>query len=147
MPIVLRSNPSARFIVVGDGPMRESWQALAKQLKVDKNVLFTGRVSEKDKLKIISESKFLVLPSLVEGFGIVILESWMLHKPALVADVAPLNELTSKPYRIKPYDIKSWAFKIIKNLKQSSSTEWKKINNFTIEKSTDELERLFKKVI
>jgi glycosyltransferase involved in cell wall biosynthesis len=94
--------------------------ALARRLGVNNSITFTGRVSHADKLKIISESKFVVNPSTVEGFGLVLLESWALGKPVLASNVRPLNELVNKENGelVEPYKAINWANAIIKLLKE-----------------------------
>lgn len=49
-----------KLIFVGEGPLMGTIKEYAKELKVD--VEFTGRITDKEKFKIIQESKFLVQP-------------------------------------------------------------------------------------
>lgn len=44
MPILRRSHPDARLLLVGAGPMAESWRAAAAALPDPQAVIFTGRV-------------------------------------------------------------------------------------------------------
>ena len=44
MPILRRSHPDARLLLVGAGPMEESWRAAAAALPEPDAVIFTGRV-------------------------------------------------------------------------------------------------------
>ncbi len=148
MPQVLSSNPSVKFIVIGDGPMRKKWMALARRLGVSSSVVFTGRISDELKLKIIRESKFSVLPSTVEGFGIVILESWALNKPIIVSDLPPMNELVSNlnGALVNPKKINDWVKAINKMIKKQPTGLRKFAEKYNVKKVTKQLISLFKSV-
>ena len=68
--------PGEEFLVVGDGPLREWLEARAPD-----NVHFLGY--RRDINGILSASRLLVLPSLREGFGLVVLEANSLGVPAV----------------------------------------------------------------
>ncbi|ASJ12937.1 glycosyltransferase family 4 protein [Thermococcus thioreducens] len=78
--------PEERFLMVGDGPLREKLQAVAP-----KNVEFTGYRHDVD--TILSRSKLLVLPSKREGFGLVVLEANSLGVPAVGRRISAIPEL------------------------------------------------------
>lgn len=72
--------------VVGDGPKRRAFEALALELGLGAGpVRFLGRLSEDDKLKLLEWACVLVLPSdrSNEAFGIVQLEAMAAGIPAL----------------------------------------------------------------
>lgn len=63
-------------LIVGDGVLREKLKVMAKDLKVEKMVKFTGMIAEYRKvIAMIKSSEILVLPSTREGFGLVVLEA------------------------------------------------------------------------
>ena len=76
-----------QLVVVGDGPRREAFEALAQQLFAGSNqrVIFRGRLDERAKAHCLEEAEVLVLPSdrSNEAFGIVQLEAMAAGKPAL----------------------------------------------------------------
>lgn len=146
MPAILGKNPKTKFIIMGDGPVRKQWEVLARRLGVINSVRFTGRVSHEHKLRIISESKFIVLPSLVEGFGIVMLESWAMGKPVIASNVPPLNELVNNKNGalVEPYKVMAWADTINKMLKKQPKGLKKYAEQYSVEKVTKRLASLFK---
>ena len=74
------------FVVVGDGPKREDWEALARELKA--NVLFVGRL-EGDALNVwYNVADIFVLPSYQEAFGAVTNEALLAGCYALVSNKA-----------------------------------------------------------
>jgi glycosyltransferase involved in cell wall biosynthesis len=92
---VARNVPSAKLVVVGEGPMLTKWKKRVSELGLINNVIFTGHVSEDKKIQLLTKCRALVLPSFVEGFGLVILESFAMEKPVLVANIRPLSEIVS----------------------------------------------------
>jgi glycosyltransferase involved in cell wall biosynthesis len=63
-------------------------------LSVDKNrVIFTGRLSNQDKISFLKHAKLFVFPSLYEGFGIPILEAFTLQTPQAVSRIPVFEEI------------------------------------------------------
>lgn len=81
-----RHFPNEKFLVVGDGPLREE---LEKQ--APKNVKFLGY--REDIGEILSKTKLLILPSVREGFGLVVLEANSLGVPVIGRAVGGIREL------------------------------------------------------
>ena len=69
------STPDLQCVIVGDGPERERLEALAERLAVASRVVFTGRVSDERVTGLMRASRILVLPSIREGYGIVVVEA------------------------------------------------------------------------
>lgn len=71
--------PDARLVVIGDGPLRQNLEALARSLQVDAD--FRGALGTAGVQHALSESRVLCLPSVTaengdaEGFGLVLLEA------------------------------------------------------------------------
>lgn len=78
------SQAGCRLILVGGGPLEQELKRLAASLEL-KNVVFTGMVSEEEKIKRIEECDFLVLPSVseAEAFAVVQLEAMAFGKPVI----------------------------------------------------------------
>ena len=111
-PKVVEAFPDAKLVVVGDGPMKLAWTRQAERLGLGQDVDFRGYVSHEEKLHLLSKSAALVLPSLVEGFGIVILEAFAMKRPVLVSDLPPMNQIVCDGvdgYLLEPHDPDGWA--------------------------------------
>lgn len=75
-------NPHVKFLVAGDGPDREQFQALAKELRVDTRVIWAGRVPHEQISAYYQASQVFVLASFfqnnaghIEGLPIALLEA------------------------------------------------------------------------
>lgn len=119
--IARKVEPNIRFVIAGSGPHRNSLESLVKDLGLQQNIEFKGYVSAEEKSRIISESNALVFPSLCEGFGLVILESFDQSRPVLVSNIRPMSDIVShgiNGFVLDPHDDNKWAdcfLKIIKN--------------------------------
>ena len=90
---------------------RKNLENLVDSLKLFENIEFRGFVTVEEKMKILSSSNALVFPSLCEGFGLVILESFSLQKPVLVSNVRPLSDIVSdnvNGYVLSPHNETEW---------------------------------------
>jgi len=138
------------LLIVGDGPYRSELEKLAFS---DNRITFKGRVSESEKIRLLYSSSFLMLPSIMEGFGIVILEAYACKKPVIVSDIMPLPELVDEGktgYIVPAFDIKEWENKIAYLFKHPSFAKKmgeagfnKMKNNYTIKKVVDKMENLY----
>jgi glycosyltransferase involved in cell wall biosynthesis len=67
--------PMISCAIVGDGPERGTLEDLAATLGLDESVTFTGFVDQDVLTAHMKSSKVFVLPSVREGFGLVIIEA------------------------------------------------------------------------
>lgn len=79
-----------RAVIVGDGTQRNFLHKLAIQLGISDVIIWINRISEADKWQLLRESYIHVLPSVVEGFGLVTIESLIVGTPVVNADT-PVN--------------------------------------------------------
>jgi glycosyltransferase involved in cell wall biosynthesis len=84
---LLKDCPSAKLRLIGQGPLEETIKAKAKQLKINGNIDFLG--TRKDIPQILAQSDVLVLPSINEGLGIVVIEAQAAGIPCIVSDNVP----------------------------------------------------------
>lgn len=82
----LQQIPVAELEIVGDGPMLGTWKALAQQLGLEDRVHFAGWLSQQDCAIRLQSSTALVLPSLYECGGAVVLEAMAAGKPVIATN-------------------------------------------------------------
>ena len=68
-------------------------QSLIEKGVLGKNIIFTGRVSDEELIRIMRYALLLVQPSVYEGFGIPPLESMHLGTPVLLSDISVFKEI------------------------------------------------------
>ncbi|MGA7314603.1 MAG: glycosyltransferase family 4 protein [Silvibacterium sp.] len=79
----LKAVPLAEFEVIGDGPMLEVWRNLAEELGIQDRVHFAGWLPQEECAARLQSSLALVLPSIYECGGAVVLESMAMGKPVI----------------------------------------------------------------
>jgi glycosyltransferase involved in cell wall biosynthesis len=84
---------NAKFVIVGNGYMKEQLSGLVKSLGLTHKVLFTGFVDDDTLRRLQKCADVSVVPSLFEPFGIVALEAMAAKSPVVVADTGGLSEI------------------------------------------------------
>lgn len=79
----LRQVPGATLDVVGDGAMRTAWQQLTLELGIAERVRFLGWRSQAECADLLATATALVLPSLFECGGAVVLEAMSVGRPVI----------------------------------------------------------------
>ncbi len=97
MRIVLRNIPKARLAIIGNGPDEERLQKRVKEFNLEKNILFITKSNffvDKNpsdvKVEWMQEAWALLLPSVKEGWGMVVTEAAACGTPAIVSGVTGL---------------------------------------------------------
>ena len=76
-----------KLVIAGDGPERPRLEALAGP-----GVVFTGRVSDQEKHRLMCSAWLFLHPALIEGWGIVVAEAAIRGTPAVAFDVPGLRD-------------------------------------------------------
>jgi len=80
----------SNLVIVGDGPLKSKLEIVATENTVN-NVFFTG--SRGDVEKIIPVCDLLILPSISESFGLVLLEALACGKPVIGSNIPGIREI------------------------------------------------------
>jgi len=86
LDVVIRAmqrTPNARLEVIGDGPMAGAWKSLAVELGVAERVQFSGWLPQQECAVRLRSATALVLPSIYECGGAVVLEAMAMGKPVI----------------------------------------------------------------
>ncbi|MBD3202970.1 glycosyltransferase [Candidatus Woesearchaeota archaeon] len=145
----LIKNPP-RLIIAGGGDQRKYLEKLSTNLKVDS--IFTGKVSEEKKWKLIRSSKFMVFASSHEGFGMPPMEALACEIPCICSDKPIFKEVyEDKVEYFKENDIDSLKEKIEFLLKNPDYCEKRGKQGrkyiekkFSWKKSAEKIERILK---
>jgi glycosyltransferase involved in cell wall biosynthesis len=84
---------NAKFIIVGSGYMKEQLSDIVKSMNLDRKILFSGFIEEKELKQLQKCADVSVVPSLFEPFGIVALEAMAAGSPVVVSDTGGLSEI------------------------------------------------------
>ena len=88
---IVREFHNTIFVFVGDGYLNARLERQAESIGVRKNIIFTGW--RKDAAEILGLFDILVLPSLNEGMGKVLIEGMALGKPIVASNIGGIMDL------------------------------------------------------
>lgn len=99
MQIVAAKYPKAKLAIVGYGPMEKHLKKMIHDLNLDSNVflvnkdhLFFDNHPKDQKVKLMQEAWALLLPSVKEGWGMVVTEAGACGTPSIVTNVTGLRD-------------------------------------------------------
>lgn len=81
-----------KFVIFGEGYLKESLELLAKSLKVEDRVLFRGYVSHSEMPKYLKACDIFIRPSLSEGFGNSFIEAMAARLPVIATRVGGIAD-------------------------------------------------------
>lgn len=92
METIIKTYPRAKLVIIGFGPEKNSLEKLISKLKLEKNVLVLTEVSEKEKTRFMQKAWALLLPSVKEGWGMVVTEAAACGTLSIVTNVSGLKD-------------------------------------------------------
>jgi len=94
------------LVVAGHGFQWEAFHRLVGELGLASWVRVAGRVDRDERNRLLSECRFVCVPSREETFGMVILEACAAGKPVVLFDAAPMNEVAARDgcELVEPFD-------------------------------------------
>ena len=152
MPDVLKSFPSVKLLVVGEGKMKDALIKEADDLAIKESVLFLSQVGGAE--NVLAGLDVFVMPSLQEGLGLALMEAMAQGLAVVGSAVGGIKTLIRDGQNgllVVPADHVSLAEAIKrlladKQLRDNLGASARKFiaNNFSKEKMVDETERVYR---
>lgn len=127
--------------------------AAPKKYNVENKVKFLGYVQDSDLPVIYQQAELFVMPSLIEGFGLPVLESFAVGVPVVVSNRSSLPEVAGDAaLYFEPENVKDMADSIFKILTNSELREKliqkgrKRVEKFSWEKCAGQTLKVLEKV-
>ena len=99
LPRLRERFPEIRYVVIGDGPLRSRYAAMARDLGVERHVVLPGWVTEEELPSCYAACDLFLLMSrrvpevgYYEGFGIAYREAMACHRPVIVSKEAGFKD-------------------------------------------------------
>ncbi len=153
-PELFRRAPGARILLVGDGEMRPALEAQARALGLSDRIVFAG--FREDIPSVIAAMDVLVLPSLNEGMGRVLVMAMALGKPIVATRVGGVPELLGDGEAgllVPPGDPAALAEAVGTLLRDPTRAQAlgeagrRRVHRYSVETMLDSLARLYREVI
>ncbi|MBD3291979.1 MAG: glycosyltransferase [Armatimonadia bacterium] len=93
LAVLQQGTPDVHLKIVGDGPDRPRLEQQTRDLGVADAVTFTGPKPHEQIPDLMRQSDLLVLPSLSEGFGIVLIEAMATGLPVIATETGGIPEI------------------------------------------------------
>ncbi len=145
---VLEKNKKAFLVIAGGGDAEKYLKSLAKEMGFkSEQIIFMGRVSDEERVKLMQSAWVLVNPSLAEGWGVVVIEANACGTAVIASNVSGLRDSVkdSESGYLVPYgNVDGFAEKILyvienKEYRDKMSVAARKwAENFNWEKSSKE---------
>lgn len=91
--LLKKEGSQALLLLAGEGPERPYLEHLVEKLKLKSFCRFTGRLEKEEVPFILNQATLVLVPSLVEAFGLVALEAMLMGRPIIASAVGGLQEL------------------------------------------------------
>jgi L-malate glycosyltransferase len=150
----VRKHVPARLLMAGDGPDRSPAEHLARELKVEHDVLFLGKQNHVERL--IPLAHVLLMPSDLESFGLVALEAMACGVVPVATRVGGVPELITggeDGFLEQPGDIGAMAARVVSLLtdsqlhyRMSKAGRWNASERFCSEKIIPRYEQYYNQV-
>ena len=86
----------SKLLIVGEGKLKMKLMKLSYDLRIENNVVWQGKTN--NVYQMISSMDLFVLPSLYEGFGLVLLEAMQVGVPIVASNNSAITEVLGKNY-------------------------------------------------
>ena len=124
---VLKKYPLANLTIAGSGESLHSLKTLTQELKIEKSVNFPGKVSEEKKYELLSKSWVMLQPSMIEGWGITVIEANASGTPVIASNVNGLRDSVvdgKTGMLVKPKDIRMFSQVMINLIEDKDFREY-----------------------
>ena len=121
---IVRTYPNVKFLLIGNGPELEAMVQLVAERGLSGRVVFTGRCSLPDTLRLMEELSVFVLSSELEGMPYVVIHAMNLGLPMVVSRVGAVSEMFvdgESGYIVPPADVPALRDKILTMLGNSTA--------------------------
>ena len=152
--IAAKSSPKCIFVIVGDGPQRAKAEALVKEYRLEKQVIFTGLRT--DIPELMSIFNIFVLSSLWEGLPRVLPQAMALKLPIVATDIDGNSEAVingENGLLVAPGDCKAIAEAVIRLLenrdlaKSLGERGFERVEEFSDLKMLKQIDSLYRELL
>lgn len=99
MPAILSQFPDIQLVLLGGylkGIEIQKYEKISKILRIEKNVSFLGNQPKQRVLEELSSAYVAVVPSIIEAFGFVVIESFSVKTPVIGSNTSGIAEIIRK---------------------------------------------------
>jgi L-malate glycosyltransferase len=145
--LVVREVPDARFVIVGDGELREPLERQIREKHLERHVFLAG--FRADALELTKGFDLFAVSSVTEGMCSALIDAMAASKPAVATDAGAIAEVLvdgETGFLVPPRDHAAMASRLVVLLKDSGLRSWMGATalarvraRFTVERMVEEV--------
>lgn len=153
MSILKERGVDLRLQIIGDGPLRRELSQGIDTLRLSDRIKLLGPMMERDTLAKVAHADAFVLPSLIEGLPVVLMEAMAAGKPVIAPVITGIPELVEHEVTGLTYTVGDWDGLADRMQRMTEDHELasrlaeagraRVADEFAIEKAVEPLARLF----
>jgi glycosyltransferase involved in cell wall biosynthesis len=153
LPSIIEEVGSTKLVIAGpDFNYGAQLKRLTEEANVQDNVIFYGPINGKEKFEAFSAANIVAVPSIYEGFGMLLLEAMAAGKPLVATNTGAAPEIIRNGKNgilVNPSDVEDLAGKIIKLLSDDQlmyligQESRKTVEAFDWEKVSEQIHKLY----
>jgi glycosyltransferase involved in cell wall biosynthesis len=156
MQIIIQKTRNVKLILIGDGQERQDLEKLSDYLNLRDFILFKGKLPNDEVLEYMVASDIFILPSLSEGFPVVIPEAMASGLPIITTNARGLPEIIQNNingFIVETKNAKQIAERALylledhKTRNRIAMTNKQDVNNYTWEKIINRLEGIYSNIL
>jgi len=163
MSIVFKKYPNAKFVIIGEGSLKNDLKKQVKKLNLENNIIFAGGISNCELPKYYVSADILLGPSITakngdsEGFGLIFVEALLCKCSVIASDLETISDIIKNEKTGVQVDVKNtelFAGKIIELIENENKRNKLAENGyefvkkrFTWDISTEKYYKLFNNLI
>lgn len=137
LPKIIKSFPTSKLIIVGEGTLREKLKKLVKELNIENNVVFTGSIKNVELPNYYATADIFIGPSIqlkngdTEGLGLTFVEASLSGAVPIGTNVGGISDVIQHEKSgllIEEKNVNSIAESVIKLLKDNKLVNKLKVN-------------------
>ena len=149
--LVVREVPDARFVIAGDGELREALERQIREKHLERHVFLAG--FRPDALELTKGFDIFAVSSVTEGMCAALIDAMAASKPAVATDAGAISEVLvdgETGYLVPPRDHAAMAARLVGLLKDSGLRSWmgaaalaRVRAKFTVERMVEEIAAVY----
>jgi glycogen(starch) synthase len=153
---VRQTHPDARLLIAGDGPALGALRERAARHGLEQRVEFLGWISPTEIEALLARASIVLVPSRLEGFGLIALEAALMARPVIASDVGGLHEVVQDGVTgvlVAPEDVAAMSAAVTRLLSDPETARAvgragraRALERFSARRHTDEWDALYRRV-
>lgn len=146
MPDILKKNPNAFLLLLGDGPDKAMLEQKTAELRLEENVIMTGNV--RNVADYLSAMDVFAFPSLYEGMPLTLIEAQSNGLPCIASDKIPKDVFITDIVKAVSLNDKSAWISSILNARRTTPERYNEIissSGFDTENAMNKIYKIYEK--